>query len=141
MTDRSGDSARPPISGAPDTAEGLNRRSSERIEVTWSVDCETEDTFLYASITNSSEMGIFVRTNDPLPVGTQLTLRFAPPRTGDVFVLRGAVQWINVATPLRATPNPGMGIRFIDLNLDDRERIVEAIRTIAYLRDDPRQRN
>jgi type IV pilus assembly protein PilZ len=58
-----------------------------------------------------------------------------------VFVLRGAVQWINVATPLRATPNPGMGIRFIDLNLDDRERIVEAIRTIAYLRDDPRQRN
>ncbi len=48
--------------------EGHERRSSERIEVTWSVDCETEDTFLYASITNISEMGIFVHTTEPLPV-------------------------------------------------------------------------
>jgi uncharacterized protein (TIGR02266 family) len=137
MNDGSGDSAHPPEPPAP--SESLNRRSSERIEVTWSVDCETEDTFLYASITNISAMGIFVRTNDPLPVGTQLTLRFAPPRSGDVFVLRGAVQWINLATPVRPTPNPGMGVCFIDLSLEDRERIVEAIRTIAYLRDDPRQ--
>ena len=40
---------------------------------------ETEDTFLYACITNISAMGIFVRTDTPLPVGTRLTLRFAPP--------------------------------------------------------------
>jgi type IV pilus assembly protein PilZ len=130
--------------------ESMNRRSSHRIAVTWSVDCETEETFLYASITNISEMGIFVRTTEPLPVGTQLTLRFAPsgppggppggPSGGssEHFVLSGVVQWIN---PLRAdhdNPNPGMGIRFLDLDLDDRERIVATIHTIAYLRDDNR---
>jgi type IV pilus assembly protein PilZ len=111
------------------------------VEVTWVVDCEAEDTFLYASIANISELGIFVRTTTPLPVGSRLTLRFAPPGWSSCFVLQGAVQWINEAHPLRATLNPGMGIRFVDLTLDDREQIVAAIRTIAYLRESPVQAN
>ena len=45
---------------------GVERRSAERIDVTWSVDCETDDTFLYASIANISELGIFVMTREPL---------------------------------------------------------------------------
>lgn len=112
-----------------------NRRSTERVDVTWLVDCEGEDTFLYASITNISEMGIFVQTTTPLPIGSQLTLRFAPPGAAAPFVLQGTVQWINAAT--RQTPNPGMGIRFVDLTPDEREMIVAAIRTIAYLREAP----
>jgi type IV pilus assembly protein PilZ len=142
-----------PVEPSP---ESLNRRSSQRVAVTWSVDCETEDTFLYASITNISEMGIFVHTIDPLPVGTQLTLRFAPPvpvgrphtpgpvgtphtpGSRESFVLAGVVQWINRVRPHHDNPNPGMGIRFLALGPDDRERIVETIRTIAYLRDDHR---
>lgn len=123
--------------------ESMNRRSSQRIAVTWSVDCETEETFLYASITNISEMGIFVRTTEPLPVGTQLTLRFAPSTTDGTpdsthFVLSGVVQWINPLRDNHDNPNPGMGIRFLNLDLDDRERIVATIHTIAYLRPDMR---
>ena len=128
------DAAREPMPSGPDS---INRRHSQRIAVTWSVDCETEDTFLYAAITNISEMGIFVRTVDPLPVGTSLKLRFAPPSSRDDFVLDGVVQWINAVRPLSDNPNPGMGIRFTNLTPDDRERIVETIRTIAYLRSDP----
>lgn len=130
------DSRFPPPSEARSDG-GRERRSYERFEVTWSVDCETEDTFLYASIRNISEMGIFVRTENPLPVGMQLTLRFAPPKSPDPFVLRGTVQWINAMRPMNDNPNPGMGICFIDLTAADRERIVETIRTIAYLRDSP----
>jgi type IV pilus assembly protein PilZ len=112
----------------------LNRRRSNRFEVTWQVDCETEDTFLYAYITNISEMGIFVKTEKPLAVGTELVLRFAPPSNEETFVLRGIVQWINPVRPLGENLNPGMGIRFQSLKPDDRERIVEAVRTIAYVR-------
>jgi type IV pilus assembly protein PilZ len=112
----------------------INRRRSSRFEVTWQVDCETEDTFLYAYITNISEMGIFVKTEKPLAVGTELILRFAPPSNEETFVLRGIVQWINPVRPLGENLNPGMGIRFQSLKPDDRERIVEAVRTIAYVR-------
>lgn len=106
----------------------------------WSVDCETEDTFLYAAITNISAMGIFVRTTDPLAVGTSVTLRFAPPHASEPFILGGVVQWVNQVRPRDDNPNPGMGIRFATLTLAERERIVDTIRTIAYLREEPRPR-
>ena len=120
----------PPPSQAPD---GADRRSADRVDVTWAVDCETEDTFLYASIANISEMGVFVKTNDPLPVGTHLGVRFSPPGMGP-FVLQGVVQWVNPVRPNGDNPNPGMGLRFLSLTPDDRERIVEVIHTIAYVR-------
>jgi type IV pilus assembly protein PilZ len=111
-----------------------DRRSVDRIDVSWSVDCETEDTFLYANITNISEVGIFVRTDEPLEVGTRLTLKFAPPGTTDALVLKGQVAWVNPIRMLASNPNPGMGVRFIDLTQESRERLVEAVRTIAYVR-------
>lgn len=115
------------------------RRRSGRYDVTWPVDCEGEDTFLYAAIANISAMGIFVRTIEPLEIGSELTLRFAPSAPpGEPFVLRGAVQWVN--RDVRSSPNPGMGIRFVELTAEDRERIVDVIRTIAYLREDPSAR-
>jgi type IV pilus assembly protein PilZ len=104
--------------------------------VTWSVDCITDQTFLYASIRNISELGIFVATLDPLPVGTTITLRFAPPGTSEPFLLAGRVQWVNCVRPLADNINPGMGVRFLDLTSDARERLVEAIHTIAYIRYD-----
>lgn len=125
----------PPKSQQPASERpASDRRSADRIDVTWSVDCETEDTFLYANITNISEVGIFVRTNEPLEVGTRLTLKFAPPGSDDSLVLTGQVAWVNPIRMLASNPNPGMGIRFIDLTLESRERLIDAVRTIAYVR-------
>jgi type IV pilus assembly protein PilZ len=117
---------------ASEMGNDMERRSAERVDVTWSVDCETDDTFLYASIANISELGIFVMTREPLDVGTVLTLRFAPPGHPE-FVMRGVVQWVNAVRALSVSPNPGMGVRFVDLTNDDRARLVEAIRTIAFV--------
>ena len=119
-------SDRPPVS---------DRRSSDRIEVTWSVDCESRETFLYASIANISEFGIFVCTQQPLEVGTRLILRFNPPGSDETFVLNGQVQWVNAVRMLADNPNPGMGIRFVDLTSDARARLIATVRTIAYVRD------
>jgi type IV pilus assembly protein PilZ len=112
-----------------------DRRIYERVDVEWSVDCATEQTFLYASITNISEMGIFVATHEPLEVGTRLTLRFALPGEESPFILLGQVQWVNPIRMLSDNPNPGMGIRFLNLSSESRERIISSVRTIAYVRD------
>ncbi|GAC1352147.1 MAG: hypothetical protein NVS3B20_19420 [Polyangiales bacterium] len=129
-----------PATGS-DSSSGLrpDERANERVEVTWAVDCKSDDTFLYAYITNVSSMGLFVRTERPLAVGTRLHLCFSP-NGGRPFELEGEVAWLN---PHRETNNvnPGMGIRFLALSADDRERLVEAIRTIAYVRGDGLHRN
>ncbi|HEY4011715.1 MAG TPA: TIGR02266 family protein [Polyangiaceae bacterium] len=111
-----------------------NRRSHDRYDVEWAVDCITDETFLYASIANISAMGIFVKTIDPLTLGTKLVLSFAPPGYAP-FKLEGEVAWINPVRSDGDNPNPGMGVRFVNLRPDDRERLVEVIRTIAYVRD------
>lgn len=108
-----------------------SRRAEERVEVFWAVDCRSEETFLYAYITNVSALGLFVRTDRPLPVGTRMRLGFSPAG-GGAFELAGEVAWVN-ADVLHST-NPGMGVRFVGLLPDDRERLVEVIHTIAYVR-------
>ena len=117
-----------------DAAEASDRRTHDRYDVEWSVDCVAKDTFLFASIANISEMGIFVKTTDPLAIGTKLTLAFAPPGY-EPFKLQGKVAWVNKVRDNGDNPNPGMGIRFLDLELPDRERLVEPILTIAYVRE------
>ncbi len=112
----------------------LNRRTYDRYDVTWAVDCVTDQTFLFASIANISEMGIFVRTEHPLPLGTPLTLQFAPPGYTP-FKLDGVVTWINPMRDSGDNPNPGMGVRFNHLEKADRTRLIDVIRTIAYLRE------
>ena len=125
-----------PAALVEDSAE---RRVFDRYEVQWAVDCVATDTFLYASITNISEMGIFVCTREPLKLNTKMRLTFAPPgaHPGEGFALEGCVAWVNCVRENGDNPKPGMGIRFLNLQPDERERLVEMIRTIAYLRDVP----
>lgn len=119
------------------TTSDANRRQATRVDVSWDVDCKTEQTFLYASIRNISAMGIFVLTREPLEIGTRLLLKFASPDLGEPFAVSGVVQWINPVRPLSENLNPGMGVLFVDLTPETRERLVDAVRTIAYLRDAP----
>jgi type IV pilus assembly protein PilZ len=128
---------RPPSSENPRSGPSIGRvderRSHDRFDVEWAVDCVADDTFLYASIANISAMGIFVKTTDPA-IGTRLVLSFEPPGY-EPFKLEGQVAWINAVRPNGDNPNPGMGVRFVNLQPEERERLVEVVRTIAYVRD------
>jgi type IV pilus assembly protein PilZ len=118
-----------------DDRTGADRREHQRFETSVAVDYASGDTFLFAYLTNISEMGIFIKTNDPLSVGTRLRLRFHVDDS-DPLVLDGEVAWINPYRPKGENINPGMGVRFIGLSAERREQVVALVRTVAYLRDD-----
>ncbi len=115
----------------------VERRVHQRILVNIEVDYKADDTFLFAYITDISAMGIFIRTVSPEPPGTHLILCFTPPGGEAPLELEGEVIWIN---PLREgdleARNPGMGIQFVDLDGDGRDRILQLVRTFAYLDDE-----
>lgn len=111
------------------------RRCHERFEAELSVDWSCGEHFLFSYIKNISEMGIFIRSDDPPSIGTGLRLRFALQEE-PALELAGVVTWIN---PLRAdgrNVNPGMGVRFTELSPEQRERIVQLVKTVAYLQDE-----
>ena len=114
---------------------GADRRSHERFDTSIKVDYASGETFLFSYITNISEMGIFIRSDTPAPRGTALTLRFAAPG-GNALDIVGEVTWVNPVRPNGENLNPGMGVRFTELTVEARERVVELVRTVAYLRDD-----
>jgi type IV pilus assembly protein PilZ len=101
------------------------------------VDWASGENFLFSYITNISEMGIFIRSDDPPEVGTELRLRFAG-HDGAPLELDGQVVWINPVRPHGDNPNPGMGVRFSDLTPQQREEVVRLVRTVAYLQEDER---
>jgi type IV pilus assembly protein PilZ len=118
------------VTGEDDWAD---RREHPRFKAPdCTVDYSDGENFLFAYIDNISEMGIFIRSDDPLPVGTHLLLRFAL-RPASRLELEGEVVWVNVVRSDGSHINPGMGVRFLGLTLDQREMLVEMVRTVAYL--------
>jgi type IV pilus assembly protein PilZ len=118
---------------------GSDRRQHERVVVDIEVDYRADDTFLFAYITDISAMGIFVQTNNPEPVGTCLNLCFRIPDDleGRMLELEGEVTWINPQRPDDPSGrNPGMGIRFINLEDGDRVDLMRLVRTFAFLDDE-----
>lgn len=112
---------------------GIERRQYERYETSISVDYSSGETFLFSYIQNISEMGIFIRSDEPLPIGSKLRLKFSPDGQESIE-LTGEVTWVNPYRPFGENLNPGMGVHFSDLSPDMRERIVALVRTVAYLR-------
>lgn len=117
-----------------------DRREHDRFDTRLEVDYRSGENFLFSYIQNISEMGIFVRSDEPLPVGTELDLRFHPEGEEPVE-LRGQVAWVNPVKLGGDNINPGMGVRFLGLTPELRERLVALVRTIAYLQDDERTVN
>ena len=64
---------------------GKERRRHKRYDVKLHADVTTDDAFLFAYVSNISEMGIFLASDDPKPIGTQLKLRFKPIEAGEAF--------------------------------------------------------
>jgi type IV pilus assembly protein PilZ len=120
-------------------AGGDDRRRHERLRVDLEVDYRAADTFLFAYITDISVMGIFICTAAPEAPGTRLNLRFSHP-AGDAFELEGEVIWINPPPAGELLDDgeahfPGMGVRFVDLDDEQRGRVLDLVRTFAYLAD------
>lgn len=118
---------------ATQAVEGDDRRRAPRVLVDFEVDYAGEDNYLFAYITDISETGIFVRTTTPEAPGTNLNVRFTPDAGGPIEV-EGAVIWVNPYRPGAADNlHPGMGIRFVELDNDTRDRLLELVRRFAYL--------
>lgn len=120
-----------------DDKDDAERREWLRILVDLDVDYSNADNFLFAYISDISETGIFIRTNLPEKPGTRLNLRFTPnDGNRQLLQLEGEVIWVNQLRPRNPDNlNPGMGVRFVGLTTEHRYRLVEYIKTFAYLND------
>jgi len=74
--------------------------------------------------------GLFIESITPLPVGTNITLEFSLPDSPTEWMYaKGTIAWV-CPKPDHYTFSPGMGVRFTDIGLEARTRIVELVKSL-----------
>src|SRR5689334_6289723 len=73
---------------------------------------ESIEQFVERYAVDVSRGGIFIRTREPLAVGTPLRFDFQLQNTSPLMAGEGTVVWIREHDPTRAGVTPGMGVRF-----------------------------
>jgi uncharacterized protein (TIGR02266 family) len=92
----------------PIMPEGDLRRREERVTI--NKEFESFDAFVHEYVTNISRSGAFVRSQAPLPVGTEVNLKFTVIMD-DVEHIEGLGKVVRVETD-----PPGMGVVFTELS-------------------------
>src|SRR2546430_14823949 len=95
-----------------------NNRRDMRPPVTLKIKFKSAnlDQFIERYSVDVSRGGIFIRTKEPLPVGTQLKFEFQLQDAQPLISGEGTVVWIREHDPTRTGVAPGMGVRFDKLH-------------------------
>lgn len=94
---------------------GLDRRKDTRFDVKIKVDYSTKDIFLSNYVTNLSKGGVFIETDIPLPVQSEIQLTFLLPDVNVTIETKGKVVWTYDVKKGTGRIVSGMGIKFMDL--------------------------
>ncbi len=84
---------------------------------------ETIDEFIAEYVTNISQGGVFIRSKNPLPVGTKVTLKFSVI-LDDFETVEGEGEVVRVENH---AGNAGMGVAFTRLTADSKKLIDEIV--------------
>jgi CheY-like chemotaxis protein len=105
----------------PTGSKGFNKRRNIRTQSNLKVliKCKSERRELYAS--KLSQEGMYLRTIAPFEVGTIMDIVFQVDDE-DPVELKGSVIYCNRLSA-RIEPEPGMGIKFMDIPADVKQRI------------------
>lgn len=90
-------------------------RAHDRIPYSVEVKFRTTSSFLFAYSVNLSKGGIFLETDNLLPVGSELTLKLRIGTAG-VYDVRGRVSWVRERSDEPGARPPGIGVQFHDLD-------------------------
>jgi Tfp pilus assembly protein PilZ len=95
-------------------------RQDERMTINKEFD--SFDQFIQEYVTNISRSGVFIKTKTPLPIGTEVNLRFTVIMD-DIETISGLGQVVRVASD-----PPGMGVVFKQLT-EYSQKLVEKLLT------------
>ena len=104
--------------------ERVDRRESVRVPTRLAVGFSDSQELRDCLMTNLSRGGLFISTNAPAEIGTRLELKIEIEDSGENIRVPAEVVSVN-ARPDAAAPQRGMGMRFLEMKPEVREKIAE----------------
>lgn len=78
--------------------------------------------FISEYVMNLSRSGVFIKSDEPLPIGTQVNLRFTVI-FDELETIEGVGEVVRIVEPGTPDQVPGMGVVFVELTQVSRELI------------------
>jgi uncharacterized protein (TIGR02266 family) len=99
----------------------LDVRSGKRLKAQLRVSYGAEPQKVLADYSvDLSTGGLYLKTEQPLEVDVNLTLRFSLPDLQRLVTCKARVAWVNdKEAPRKPEFPPGMGVQFVDMSLED----------------------
>lgn len=114
------------------------RRQSKRLPYEVEVTLDSEHNFYTGFVQNVSEGGVFIATNDFLPIGSVCEFVLTLNPGFEKVVMRGTVRWVREVDDSSGVSS-GMGLEFTDLHPDAQalmNRFIAGLRDSLFFDDD-----
>ncbi len=98
----------------------MDKRERPRILISLEITYESGDDFLSSFLSDISGDGLFIGTSNPMEVNTRLKVCFHVPGISESLLATGTVVWVRDSV---SSDNPGMGVRFDEMEPGDREKV------------------
>lgn len=113
----------PPAPRAPSREiEHHPERQAPRIACEVDIGFQSGSNFFTGFSEDISEGGLFISTYDFKEIGTTIDVNFTLP-SGHTVIAQGVVRWVRELNPLTPDMEPGMGVQFVDLPVEDKSAI------------------
>ena len=106
---------------------GDNRRAHSRKPIELKVEYKRLNTFFADYTRNISKGGTFIKTRNPLDIGTAFVFHLHVPTLEKPLELSGRVKWIIAEGEEKAGEEPGMGIEFVYEDDGSRGRVAQTV--------------
>jgi type IV pilus assembly protein PilZ len=110
--------------------DGIERRASPRADFVVRVNYQSVDSLFSEFARNINDGGIFVETETPQPIGTNVELEFKLPGADRPIKVVGNVVRSVSADQVDSNATAGMGIEFENLDSDVRQEINEIVQKL-----------
>lgn len=107
----------------------LTSREEQRIKKTLSLSYKDHESFVNAYTYNIGKGGLFIKTANPLPEGESFILKLKLPGVEEQLKINCVVAWVNKDDSHPEKP-AGMGLKFVDMNVNERHLIDKYIGSI-----------
>lgn len=107
-----------------------DRRTDPRAEVDLEVHYRTAQEFLSAYARNISGGGMYIRSQQSLPLNQAVRVRFTLPGVAHKFEIRGIVVWSNPA-PSRSSFPSGMAVKFTEIDPKSQKIISDFVNKVT----------
>jgi type IV pilus assembly protein PilZ len=105
-----------------------DRRGDSRAPIELKVEYKRLNSFFADYTKNISRGGTFIKTNRPLPIGTEFVFKLFVPQLERPLAIHGEVQWVVTEQEADAQrTEPGMGIRFVYKSGDPQAEIARSV--------------